>query len=56
MTSTKGYVPELKASVAAKVIKPLKKITRVDKDRKHYWREITNIGEHRKMMVGRPII
>jgi len=52
----KGHVPELKASVAAKVMKPLKKITRVDKDRKHYWREITNIGEHRKMMVGRPII
>ena len=50
----KGHVPELKASVAAKVMKPLKKITRVDKDRKHYWREIANIGEQRKMMVGRP--
>jgi hypothetical protein len=52
----KGHVPELKASVAAKVMQPLKRITRVDKDRKHYWREIKNIGEQRKMMVGRPLI
>ncbi len=52
----RGHVPELDASVAAKVMNQPKKITRVDKDRKHYWRKITNVGVRRKMMVGRPII
>ena len=51
----RGHVPELKASDAAKVLQPSKKINRVAKDRKHYWRDIKNIGEKRKMMVGRPI-
>jgi hypothetical protein len=52
----KGYVPELEASVGVRVIKHSKKINRVDTDQKHYWREINNIGEQRKMMVGRPDI
>lgn len=52
----KGHVPELKASDAAKVLGPSKKITRIDKDGKHYWRKIKNVGVRRKMMVGRPII
>ena len=51
----RGHVPELNASDAAKVLQPLKKINRVAKDRKHYWRDIKNIGEKRKMMVGRPV-
>ena len=51
----RGHVPELRASDAAKVLQPSKKINRVAKDRKHYWRDIKNIGEKRKMMVGRPI-
>lgn len=51
----RGHVPALNASDAAKVLQSSKKITRIAKDRKHYWRDIKNIGEKRKMMVGRPL-
>lgn len=51
----RGHVPELSASDAAKVMQPSKKINRVAKDGKHYWRGIKNIGVKRKMMVGRPV-
>ncbi len=54
--AVKGHVPELKSSVAQKVLSPSKKICRADKDGKHYWRKITSVGERRKMMVGLPII
>lgn len=50
----KGYVPEVAASFASKVLKN-KKISRPDKDGKHYWRVIKNIGKQRKIMVGRPL-
>jgi hypothetical protein len=50
-----GYVPEVEASIAKQVLGPLKKINRIDKDNKHYWRNIKNIGEKQKMMVGKPI-
>ena len=49
-----GHVPEVEAKVAKQVLSPTKQITRIHKDRKHYWRKIKNIGERKKMMVGKP--
>jgi hypothetical protein len=33
-----------------------KKILNIDADEKHYYRDIKNIGEKKKMMVGKPLI
>ena len=51
-----GHVPEVDARTAQKVLGPGKKISKIDADKKHYFREIKNIGDKRKIMVGRPLL
>lgn len=47
-------VPEVDAEIAQKVLGPEKKFSNIDADGKHYSRIIKNIGNKKKMMVGRP--
>ena len=49
-------VPEVDARTAEKVLGPEKKISNIDTDGKHYSRYIKNIGDKKKMMVGRPLL
>ena len=48
-----GKVPEIPPSVAALILGE-GKATRQDPDGRHYWRNITNVGEKKKLMVGKP--
>lgn len=48
-----GHVPEIPPTLAEKI---LRKNVSLDKDERHYYREITNVGRKRKILVGKPLI
>lgn len=50
----KGYVPLVKATDAVKVLNPTHKIKSIHKDGYHYTRQISRIGNKKKVMVGKP--
>lgn len=49
-----GHVAIVSVSAAREILdrKPIEE----DPDGRHYWREITNVGRKRKLMVGRPLL
>ena len=48
-----GRVPEVDPKFAEVI---LQKKVKIDKDKRHYWRDIKNIGNKRKLLVGKPVL